>query len=199
MNSTTKDGLSALISSGGFEAYGRFWAFMELFYSMQINHSGFSTTININENTLLKQLQMNRRSLPKLLQLFSETLAIVFQKNCETYGIVYETTAPNSLIYISKRVAKNRHLELDTRNRTRKKGKSVVFSPPDIQEVEKYLNEKKYIDIDAEQWWNFYNSKNWMIGKNKMQNWKSAIATWHKKDKNPNIVNGKYTTGWKPS
>jgi len=121
MNSTQKDGLSSLIFKGGFSTYGRFWAFMELFYSMQINHDEFKDTIKINENTLLKQLQMNRRSLPKLLQLFSETLGIVFRKNCETFGIVYETTAPNSLIYLRKRNRKVTELkvkeELDTKDK----------------------------------------------------------------------------------
>ena len=125
MNSTQKDGLSALISKGGFSAYGRFWAFMELFYTMQINHDEFKSTININENTLLKQLQMNRRSLPKLLELFQETLAIVFEKNCETFGIVYKTTAPNSLIYLRKRIKKTTEVEVEvdikTKNNTEKK------------------------------------------------------------------------------
>lgn len=113
MNSTQKDGLSALISKGGFQAYGRFWAFMELFYSMQINRPEFSSTIKINEKTILKQLQMNCRSLPKLLQLFSETLSIVFEKNCETFGIVYKVTAPNSLIYIKKRNKKTDNIDIN--------------------------------------------------------------------------------------
>ena len=31
-------------------------------------------------------------------------------------------------------------------------------------------------------WWNFYNSKGWFVGKNKMKSWKSAIVTWLKTD-----------------
>ena len=31
----------------------------------------------------------------------------------------------------------------------------------------------------GEKFWNFYESKNWMIGKNKMKNWKAAIKTWN--------------------
>jgi len=113
MNATTKDGLSALISEGGFEAYGRFWAFIELFHTMQINRSEFSETIRINERTLIKHLQMNQRSLPKLLELFRECLGIVLVKFNKTYGIVYKTTIPNSMEYITKRTKRKPHKEIE--------------------------------------------------------------------------------------
>ena len=55
-----------------------------------------------------------------------------------------------------------------------------VFEPPTLQEVEDYLRSQKVRDpkSNALKWYNFYESKGWMIGKNKMKNWKSAIATW---------------------
>ncbi|MCQ2204069.1 MAG: hypothetical protein MJZ15_06465, partial [Bacteroidales bacterium] len=53
---------------------------------------------------------------------------------------------------------------------------------PTIDEIQQYITDKGYTDIDAEAFWNFYESKNWMIGKNKMSKWKSAIATWHRKN-----------------
>jgi hypothetical protein len=31
---------------------------------------------------------------------------------------------------------------------------------------------------EAEKFWNFYESKGWMIGKNKMKSWQHAIKTW---------------------
>lgn len=56
------------------------------------------------------------------------------------------------------------------------------FIPPTLEEVEGYIKEKGY-NVNAEQWWNFYASKGWMIGKNKMARWKNAIATWNTKNK----------------
>jgi hypothetical protein len=53
------------------------------------------------------------------------------------------------------------------------------FIPPTIDEVKAYIQEKKY-DIDAEHWHDFYSAKNWMIGKNKMKDWRAAIRTWTK-------------------
>ena len=59
-------------------------------------------------------------------------------------------------------------------------GKTPVkrFKPPTLQEVGKYIKENS-LNVDVEKWYNFYRAKNWMIGKNKMANWKNAINTWH--------------------
>lgn len=51
--------------------------------------------------------------------------------------------------------------------------------PPELDEVKKYLADKKS-NVDAERFYNFYASKGWFIGKNKMRNWHSAVATWER-------------------
>lgn len=64
-----------------------------------------------------------------------------------------------------------------------KKEKEPVkrFQKPTIEEVKAYIAEKGY-DVDAERFWNFYEAKDWFIGKNKMKNWRAAVATWQKKE-----------------
>ena len=57
------------------------------------------------------------------------------------------------------------------------------FIKPTIEEVKIYCLERKN-NIDAEAFISFYESKGWMIGKNKMKNWKQAIITWEKRSKN---------------
>ena len=61
-----------------------------------------------------------------------------------------------------------------------KKEREGVFKKPTIEEIAEYCREKGY-NIDAETFWNFYEAKGWMIGKNKMKNWRAACATWVKK------------------
>lgn len=51
------------------------------------------------------------------------------------------------------------------------------FVPPTVEEVSAYIKEKGY-HFSAEAFVAFYESKGWMVGKNKMQKWKSACATW---------------------
>jgi len=54
------------------------------------------------------------------------------------------------------------------------------FNKPTILEVENYCILRKN-NIDAEAFIAFYESKGWMIGKNKMKDWKQAIITWEKR------------------
>ena len=53
----------------------------------------------------------------------------------------------------------------------------AIFIPPTISEVKEYC-EKRKNGINPEQFVNFYQSKGWMIGKNKMKDWKAAVRTW---------------------
>ena len=54
----------------------------------------------------------------------------------------------------------------------------MAFQPPTIEEVKKYAIEIGFRTCNPVKWWHFYNSKNWMVGKNKMKSWKSAVWTW---------------------
>lgn len=61
-----------------------------------------------------------------------------------------------------------------------KKG-SVI--PPSLEWITDYCIERKN-NVDPETFFNFYQSKGWMIGKNRMKNWQAAIHTWEKNSKN---------------
>lgn len=58
------------------------------------------------------------------------------------------------------------------------------FAPPSLAEVKAYCEERKN-GIDAEAFIDFYSSKDWMIGKNKMKDWKASVRTWEKRDRKP--------------
>jgi len=68
------------------------------------------------------------------------------------------------------------------------KEKATPFQTPTLDEIKSYVEEKGYI-VDAERFWNFYESKGWMIGKNKMKNWRAAVVTWQKEEKSRNERN----------
>lgn len=59
--------------------------------------------------------------------------------------------------------------------------KSRRFAPPSISEVQEYVSEKGF-SIDPENFVNFYESKGWMVGKNKMKSWKACVSTWQKRE-----------------
>jgi DNA-binding transcriptional ArsR family regulator len=66
-----------------------------------------------------------------------------------------------------------------TSNNTKNKGR---FTPPTLTEVIDQCNFSG-ANIDPQGFIDFYESKGWMIGRNKMKCWKSAIRTWARKDK----------------
>lgn len=73
---------------------------------------------------------------------------------------------------------------------TKKKG---GFAPPSLQEVSEYIHDKNY-QVDAEQFINFYESKGWMVGKNKMKSWKACISTWQKRNEDKKNGNQQQTS-----
>lgn len=52
------------------------------------------------------------------------------------------------------------------------------FCPPTIEEVKAYVLESGYKDVDAERFFDFYASKGWFVGKNKMKDWRAAVRNW---------------------
>ena len=53
------------------------------------------------------------------------------------------------------------------------------FVPPTLEEVKAYCEERKNT-VDPDTFINFYESKGWFVGKNKMKDWKAAVRTWEK-------------------
>lgn len=55
--------------------------------------------------------------------------------------------------------------------------KKEKFSKPTLEELTTYCTERAN-GIDPEEFFAFYESKGWMIGKSKMKDWKATIRTW---------------------
>jgi hypothetical protein len=64
---------------------------------------------------------------------------------------------------------------------SKRKATASKFIKPTVIEVVKYFNEKGVHDKgEVEKFYDFYQSKGWMVGKNKMKDWKAAIRNWLK-------------------
>lgn len=60
-------------------------------------------------------------------------------------------------------------------NRTR-------FVPPTLEQVTSYCSERQN-NVDPQRFIDFYESKGWMVGKNKMKDWQAAVRTWEQRNK----------------
>lgn len=65
------------------------------------------------------------------------------------------------------------------------------FKKPSLEEVKEYCLERSN-EVDAQRFIDFYESKGWYVGKNKMKDWKAAVRTWehnNKKEELPHWFN----------
>ena len=56
-----------------------------------------------------------------------------------------------------------------------------IFKPPTVEDVRSYCVERGN-SVDPQSFVDFYESKGWMIGKNKMKDWKAAVRTWERSE-----------------
>ena len=66
-------------------------------------------------------------------------------------------------------------------NNINKENAKRKFSKPTIEEVQNYCQERNN-GINAEAFYDFYESKDWYVGKNKMKDWKACVRTWERRE-----------------
>ena len=87
------------------------------------------------------------------------------------------------------------HMENENENEDLIEKKKVArFQKPTIEQLKEYMSEQGMNDI-AENWLNHYEANGWMVGKNKMKDWKASVRTWKINQKNnsatPQVVHKK--------
>lgn len=55
------------------------------------------------------------------------------------------------------------------------------FAPPTVDQVREYCEERSNT-VNPQRFVDYYSSNGWMVGKNKMKDWKAAVRTWEQKD-----------------
>ena len=71
---------------------------------------------------------------------------------------------------------KEKDQETNNNNNARERGR---FVKPTVEEVAAYIKARGYT-FDAEQFWSYYESKGWLVGKAPMKSWQAACVTWQK-------------------
>lgn len=59
----------------------------------------------------------------------------------------------------------------------KKKGEKG-FCPPTLLEVSEFFKTKNIIGKEPQKFFDYYSSKGWMVGKNKMKDWRAAVSGW---------------------
>ena len=69
----------------------------------------------------------------------------------------------------------------ETKREKQAKEKRKRFSAPSVDEVRDYCRERGN-SIDAETFVDFYASKGWKVGNTPMEDWRSSVRTWEKRE-----------------
>lgn len=60
------------------------------------------------------------------------------------------------------------------------KPKAPQFVKPTVEEIDGYCKERRN-GLDAQQFFDFYESKGWKVGAVKMKDWRACVRTWEKR------------------
>lgn len=89
-----------------------------------------------------------------------------------------ELSSPNNIdntFILKEKINKKEKLDADDDEKKR-------FKIPSVIEIASYCR-KRNNTVDAQRFFDFYESKGWMIGKNKMKDWKAAVRTWENQER----------------
>lgn len=76
--------------------------------------------------------------------------------------------------------AKNANAEIAEEPEAKAETKSARFEKPTVEEIEAYCKERKN-DIEAQAFFDFYESKGWKVGAVKMRDWRASVRTWEQR------------------
>lgn len=155
--------------------------------------------IGMSQESFAKRWKWSRGKVSRFILSLETDGQIVQQKNNVTTLISicnyneYQTDGTTDNASSSTTDGRQTVLQTDTNNKnnnlnndnTDNKGveeKAKRFVPPTIDEIKIYCLERKN-KVDPDKFFNFYQSKGWMVGRSKMKDWKAAIHTWEKSEK----------------
>jgi hypothetical protein len=130
----------------------------------------------------LKRLKIRNEKKEKARQNINKRWEKVQENNSGNTTVIQTNNGGNTERYKVKVKEKDKYIqEVSTRREGGKK-----FTPPSLNEITDYCRERNN-EVDPQRFKDFYESKGWYVGKNKMKDWKAAIRTWEQREiKQPN-------------
>jgi len=124
--------------------------------------------------------EVSRVSIQKWLKILEDkkyiTRVIIYKQGSKQIETRYITLINNPC---KNKLTDNSNINIDNTNITYSNRKR--FIKPTLNEIKNYcLARNNSINEDA--FYDFYESKNWYIGKNKMKDWKAAVRTWESRE-----------------
>lgn len=135
----------------------------------------FNTEANIEKDTTLTPYQQ-RKAIKKLKEfniIETKRIGVPAKQHFKINEQLVVKFLNNLSLSKSTTINKNKVIRINNK----------YFNKPKIEEIEFYCIERNN-NIDVNSFFNFYESKGWMVGKNKMKDWKAAVRTWELRENN---------------
>ena len=88
---------------------------------------------------------------------------------------ISEKSPPEIEIELEKDIEIEKEIHSSASTTTKRKR----FEKPTLSEIKEYCIERNN-NVDAQHFYDYYESNGWKVGKNSMKNWQAAVRTWEK-------------------
>lgn len=89
---------------------------------------------------------------------------------------ISEKSPPEIEIELEKEIKIEKEIDSSAKSTTTKRKR---FEKPSISDIKQYCMERNN-NVNAEHFFDYYESNGWKVGKNSMKDWKAAVRTWEK-------------------
>ena len=178
-NTRSDEKIKKLIYEHGFEGYGLYWAIIEELYQN-------ANAMRLECERIAYELRTDKERIASIINDFD--LFVVdgeffhstsIEKRLKMRIEKSRKASESAKVRWSNANAMRTHSERNAIKESKvKESKGNVFKKPTLEDLKQYKP-----NIDAQRFLDFYDSKGWMIGKNKMKDWKAAARNWESRDK----------------
>lgn len=88
---------------------------------------------------------------------------------------IFEKSTPEIEIELEREIKIEKEIDSSASTTTKRKR----FEKPTLSEIKEYCIERNN-NVDAQHFYDYYESNGWKVGKNSMKNWQAAVRTWEK-------------------
>ena len=88
---------------------------------------------------------------------------------------ILEKSTPEIEIELEREIKIEKEIDSSASTTTKRKR----FEKPTLSEIKEYCIERNN-NVDAQHFYDYYESNGWKVGKNSMKNWQAAVRTWEK-------------------
>ena len=89
---------------------------------------------------------------------------------------ILEKSPPEIELELKKEIKIEKEIHSSAKSTTTKRKR---FEKPTLSEIKAYCIERNN-NVDAQHFFDYYESNGWKVGKNSMKNWQAAVRTWEK-------------------